>query len=214
MKTFKGRYLTAVLLIAITAVVVHLLQYESQYDYTATVEAIKKIPLKIASWTGHDVPLDERIYKILDTRAIVHRTYRSDNGDDVFLSIVYYADTKVDFHRPEGCLGGSGIEAEKRVKTITIATIGGKQDVDIAEIVTDDNGDKALVYYFYKVGDFTGQNYIKMRMNVARNKLTKGDASGSLIRVSTPINLLNSNDATAILVSFLDEVFPAIAQIL
>ena len=214
MKTFKGRYLAAVLLIAITAVVVHLLQYDSQYDDSAAVEAIKKIPLRIASWTGHDVHLDERIYKILDTRAIVHRTYRSDNGDGVFLSIVYYADAKVDFHGPEGCLGGSGIEAEKRVKTITIATIGGRQNVDIAEIVTDDNGDKALVYYFYKVGDFAGQNYIKMRMNVAKNKLTQGDASGSLIRVSTPINSVNSADAAATLVNFLSEVFPAIDQVL
>ncbi len=113
MKTFKIRYLIAVMLIAITAIVVHLLQYDSQYNNTAAIEAINKIPLRVASWTGHDVHLDNRIYEILDTKAIIHRAYVSDKGDEVFLSIVHYADTKVDFHAPEGCLGGRGIEAEK-----------------------------------------------------------------------------------------------------
>ncbi len=214
MKTFKTRYLVAVLLIAITASVAHLLQYDSQYDNTAAVETINKIPLKIASWTGHDVHLDKRIYEILDTSAIVHRRYLSDKGNTVFLSIVHYADTKVDFHAPEGCLGGRGIEAEKSVKTIYISTMDRKKDVDIAEIVTDDNGAKTLVYYFYKVGNFTGQNYIQMRMNVAVNKLTKGDSRGSLIRISTPIKLQYSIDAQATLLSFLSELFPAIEKIL
>lgn len=213
MITFKARYLTAVLLIAITAFAIHLLQYNSQYNNRNALEAINKIPLRIASWIGQDVHIDNEIYKILDTRAIVHRTYLSDNGDNVFLSIVHYADTKVDFHMPEGCLGGSGIEAIKRVKTITIPTINEKQDVDIAEIITDDNGLKTLVYYFYKVGDFTGQNYIQMRMNVAISKLTKGNSSGSLIRVSTPISLKNLVGAQATLLNFLSDFFPAIKRI-
>ncbi|MBC2714578.1 MAG: EpsI family protein [Desulfobacteraceae bacterium] len=214
MKILKARYLLAVLLIVITAIVVHLLRYDSQYDNTAAIEAIHKIPLRIASWIGRDVHLDKRIYEILDTNAIIHRTYLSDNGDQVFLSIVHYADAKVDFHGPEGCLGGSGIEAEKRVETIVISTMAGKQDIDIAEIITDDNGSKTLVYYFFKVGDFTGQNYIQVRMNVAVNKLTKGDSSCSLIRISTPINFENSVDARATLLSFLSDLFPAIEQIL
>lgn len=214
MKTFKGRYLAAALLIVITTAIVQLLQYDSQYDDTAAVIAINKIPLRIASWTGYDVQLDKKIYEILDTNAIVHRTYLSDDGDAIFLSIVHYADTKVDFHAPEGCLGGSGIKAEKRVKSIVISTAGRKQNIDIAEIVTDDEGAKTLVYYFYKVGDFVGQNYIQMRINVAKNKLTKGDTSGSLIRVSTPINSANSVDAAPTLLRFLKDVYPVMEKVL
>ena len=213
MKTLKIRFLTAVLLITITAIVVHLLQYNSQYDSSAAIEAINNIPLRMASWTGHDVHLEKRIYELLDTQAIVHRIYLSDNGDEVFLSIVHYQDTKVDFHTPEGCLGGSGIEAKKKVRTIAFPTTAGKRAIDIAEIITDSNGSKTLVYYFYKAGDYTGQNYIRMRMNVAINKLIKGNSSGSLIRISTPINLKNSADAQTTLLNFLSDLFPAIKQI-
>lgn len=214
MKTIKTRYLLTVLLIAITTIVVNQLRYDSKYDDTAAVEAINKIPLQIGSWEGHDVRLEKRIYKILDTNAIVHRTYLSKNGAVIFLSIVHYADTKVNFHTPEGCLGGSGIKAGKKVKTISLSTIYGKQNVDIAEIVTDNNGFKTLVYYFYKVGDFTGQNYIQMRMNVAANKLTKGNSSGSLIRISTPIKSEYPADPQTILLNFLSEFFPVIEPII
>ena len=216
MKTLKARYLTAVLLLTITAIVVHLLQYNSQYNNTAALETINKIPLRIGVWTGHDAHLDNRVYEILDTKAIIHRAYLSDNGEEVFLSIVHYQDTKVDFHTPEGCLGGSGIEAKKKVKTIAIPTVTGKRDVDIAEIITNNNNFKALVYYFYKTGNFIGQNYIQMRMNIAINKLFRDDSSGSLIRISTPINLndyAGANDAQTTLLNFLSELFPAIAQI-
>jgi len=214
LKSFKVRYLIAVLLIAAAAVAVHLLQYDSQYDDVAAKSAISGIPLRVASWEGYDVHLDEKVYEILDTRAIIHRAYTSDAGDDVFLSIVYYTDTKVDFHTPEGCLGGNGIAAKKKVRTITISTTAGKRDVDVAEIVTDDNGAQTLVYYFYKVGDFIGQNYIKMRMNVAVNKLTQGDASGSLIRVSTPMNPVTQERSAATLLRFLNEIYPSLEKAL
>jgi len=189
MASLKLRYFIALVLLSITACVVKSLQYDSKQDDVAGLAAIRAIPMQLGKWQGHDVPLAEEVYDILETKAILNRNYVSPEGNHIFLSIVHYSDTKVDFHAPEACLGGRGERTTKIVKKIYLTINGKIFPLTIAEVHAQNFDSQSLSYYFYKAGKFMGQSYIKMRLNIAYNRLTKQNKSGSLIRISMPIQL-------------------------
>jgi EpsI family protein len=202
------RYLIIIAIMLLTSILVHFLSYDTYYEAEAGIRAVKNIPLEFGQWQGKDIPLDERIYEFLETRSIIHRAYRSENGHEVFLSVVYYPETKVDFHAPEGCLAGRGIQISKSAHTINISPNEKKVTISLNRLIRQQNGSDELIYYFYKAGDFFGKNYIKMRLNLALNKFGRKGKNGSLIRVSTPIVSGDNQRASTILVNFIDELYP------
>ena len=92
MANIKVRYLLIIILLALTATIVNALQYDSAQDDTAGLSELQKIPMQIGTWNGQDLPLDESVYEILETRSIIHRLFTTDAGDSVFLSVVHYND--------------------------------------------------------------------------------------------------------------------------
>jgi len=212
MANLKVRYLLVILLLAVTASVVSGLQYTSEVN-DSRIKDLQPIPLQIAElWRGKDFSLEESVYEILETRAIIHRSYTRSNGGSVFLSIVSYSDTKVDFHAPEACLGGVGLKTAKTNKTISFLSGDETITLDVAELVTTKSTDKTLTYYFYKSGSFVGSNYIKMRLNIAANKLFRNNTKGSLIRISTIIKPGSKADEKSLLIGFMQDIFPYLHQ--
>lgn len=209
MENLKFQYLIVIILLTVTAFVVNGLQYGSSRDDESGLADLQAIPMQIGEWwQGKDFPLEEMVYEILETRAIIHRSFTGNNGSNVFLSIVHYSDTKVDFHAPESCIGGRGLKTEKTNKTIAFLSGDKKIILDVAKMVTTRSTGETLTYYFYKSGEFIGSNYIKMRLNIAANKLFKNDARGSLIRISTVMNPGNEAEAESLLISFLQDFYP------
>lgn len=168
------------------AFIIQFIGYDSATNMDQDVETVRKIPLTIGHWQGQDYPLESWVYDILETRAILHRNYTNDEGRSIFLSIVYYAETKVDFHRPEACLGGQGFKTRKSPLTIEVDYLKGKVNLNLNRLIRKDKGNNTLVYYFFKSGDFLGRSYIKLRLNLIFNKFKNANKSGSLIRISTP----------------------------
>lgn len=197
-------------MIILAGICVRSLKYDTFSDSETAVETIKRIPLDIKEWHGEDVVLDEQVYSILETRAIIHRNY-SNNGHNVFLSIVYYPETKVDFHAPEACLGGQGQKTKKQFKKISI-NYNGKIKIGLNELLQTNNDNTTLVYYFYKAGDFVGESYIKLRFSLTLNKFFNNKKSGALIRISTPIVNGNSDAASEEIVRFIEELYPYIIK--
>lgn len=213
MANLKLRYLIIVILLALTTTAVNGLQYESSRDDEAGLTDLQAIPMQIGEWwQGKDFPLDEMVYEILETRAIIHRSFTGENGQNVFLSVVHYSDTKVDFHAPEACIGGRGLKTKKTHKTINLLSGNKQTTLDVAEMVTTRETGKTLTYYFYKSGQFSGSNYIKMRLSIAANKLFRNDARGSLIRISTTITPDNEEEAGTLLLGFLQDFFPYVSR--
>jgi len=213
MTDLRIRYLSVVLLLAITAFVVNGLHYEPSQNDRAGFSDLRAIPMQIGKqWRGEDLPLEEVVYDILETRTIIHRLYSSTERDIVFLSIVHYQDTKMDFHAPESCFGGRGLKTIKKTKAISFLVGDQKVNLNVAEMTTTKESGQVLSYYFYKSGRFTGSNYIKMRFNVAVNKLVRGDARGSLIRIATVLVPGKKAQAEAMLTGFLRNIFPYVQQ--
>jgi len=213
MANLNLRYVLVIFSVLVTGSLVHALQYAPSQDNQAGLQAIQSIPLQIDRWHGYDQPLDEDVYDILETRAILHRSYVAKNGDQVFLSIVHYSDTKVDFHAPEACLGGRGEQTTKSVKNVIIPVNNQDTPLEIAEIVSRNNDRQNLSYYFYQTSGFQGQNYIKMRLKIAMNRLVAHDSSGSLVRLSTDMTG-DGDQAHRLLDAFLTALFPIIEDAL
>jgi EpsI family protein len=208
MANLKLRYLTIVILLVLAGTVVYGLQYDSSYDDRAGLADLQSFPMQVGKWTGRDFSLDEMVYEILETRAILHRSYSADNGDDVFLSVVHYHDTKVDFHAPEACIGCRGNKTGKTTKRIMLTSVNKKKRLEIASMITTRDTGQTLTYYFFKAGPFMGSNYIKMRWNIAVNKLARNDARASLIRISTVLLPGKEVESEKRLKDFLEEFLP------
>lgn len=207
MKKFRNRYLTLVLILSVNSILINFLSFDKNNDAQAGIQAIENIPHNIGKWEGHDFKVEDLIFEILETKSIIHRNYTA-NRSSVFLSLVYYSQTKVDFHSPEGCLAGRGVELSKTVREIYINEGGKNIKLLVNQLVRQNNDSEELIYYFYKAGDFLGPNYIKLRLALVLNKLTAKEKSGSLIRVSTPIESNNIYDAQARLKEFIEALYP------
>ncbi len=211
MANLKLRYLIVVILLIVTTTVVSALQYDSSADDTTGFVDLQKIPMQVGNWNGQDLHLDESVYEILETRAIIHRNYTDNLGHTILLSIVYYHDTKVDFHAPEACLGGRGQRTSKKVKDLELYVNNRKFPLEVAEIIATNDNSYGISYYFYKAGSFLGQNYIQMRLNLAKNSILSGDKSGALIRFSG--NYLNEDEQQEMektMQLLMQEILPAI----
>ena len=208
MENIRTRYVILTCILGLTALLVSFLSYGVYNESEAGMRAINKIPLEFGKWQGRDVLLENQVYEILETKSIIYRTYRSESGKDVFLSIVYYAETKVDLHTPEACLGGKGIFVDKTKKTISLTTHGQLTQLHLNQLVRKQKTHEELIYYFYKAGRFVGENYIKLRFSLAMNRFTNQEKSGALIRVSTPVSAGDVQKSSDILVDFIAELYP------
>jgi EpsI family protein len=213
MEKIKNRYILIILLIAITAILTNLLSYNIFNNKEVGANAIQHIPIDLGKWHGTDLDLQESIYEILETRSIIHRSYKSGERS-VFLSVVYYPETKVDFHAPEGCLAGRGIQIDKSKKIIEISNKNKTIDIGMNQLLRKNDNYNELVYYFYKAGDFMGENYIKLRWSLAVNKFGNNKKSGALIRLTTPINDKGIQESSDVLKEFIEELYPYLIEYL
>ncbi len=210
MTNLKVRYIIVIVLLLLTATVIYGLQYDTFSDENIGLADLQVFPMQVGKWHGQDFPLDELVYEILETRAIIHRSFTDKNGENIFLSVVHYHDTKVDFHAPEACIGGRGLKTQKTDKKIQLSVNNKEIILDVAEMITTRESGQTLTYYFFKAGNFLGSNYIKMRLNLALNKLRKNDSSASLIRISTTILPGQEVKAEARLKDFIAALLPLI----
>ena len=201
------KYIIVLALLAISALIVNYLSYDTFGRQGDGFDAIGQIPHVIGEWRGKDLSLEPSVYELLETKTIIHRQYTL-NGTTLLLSIVYYPQTKVDFHAPESCLGGQGIQTRTSSRTINLSVGGRPVSLDINEIVWGKGSNESLVYYFYKAGSFVGNSYIRLRLALALNKFASTEKSGSLVRVSIPVYFSDYGKAESALRAFLGELYP------
>ena len=204
MQTLKGRFRILLLMLFLTAASANLLQYDVFHETESSLQAISKVPINVGVWRGRDHMLAPWVYDLLETHAIIHRNYSSGERS-VFLSVVYYPDTKVGFHNPEACLGAQGIELLKHRRRLPLVE---KTVVSINELTYQHDNSYELVYYFYKAGSYIGDSYLNLRFHLALNKFRTRPKSGALIRVSTPLQLGSIEEARGTLQHFINALYP------
>lgn len=211
MENIRKRCFILIAIMLLLLLVVAVLEYDIFEKSDYGLETIKKVPYQIRDWHGTDIKLDEDVYKILETKSIIHRNYSSEKSD-VFLSLVYYPETKVDFHAPEACLGGAGERLAKEKKTIVLKINGENRKLHVNQLVRKIGLMEELIFYWYKAGAYMGESYFGLRFHIALNKMANNNKSGALIRVSTKVKGHNYDEASKKLKSFIEGLTPSLLE--
>lgn len=163
---------------------------------------ISDLPKEIAGWTGEDLEITDKEYRILETRNILLRKYTSPDGNQITLFIVYSETNRSVFHPPEVCLMGSGITIEDKTRDMFSHR---SRDIYLNKLFLNKGNSKDVVLYCYKSGDLYTDSYYLQQAAFALSQLFGKHTPGATIRVS--INARDGvEDELAILKTFMTEV--------
>ncbi len=163
-------------------------------------------PLVIGDWTGRDIPMNDYVYKGIETPYLFLRDYSSPRYQNpVNLSIVWFDDTNIAFHAPESCLGGVSNE----VKEEGILSVKLDREYEIRKFITNLGGIDYLVIYFFDVDGFITTSQSDIRMQVLYKRLLFHRASATFVRLMAPVNT-SEQETMKSLLDFLQIIYPVL----
>lgn len=210
MRTLRQRYAVAATTMAVFAPLILYLQYSvpPPADIGAIGEAI---PRHLDKWIadGPDRGGDEEEKKILQTDAILTRTYRCGSLLSCELSIVYAVDNPNAVHPPELCYIGSGwTEAGKDQIAVAVGERAYRLN---RRLFSQSGGVRMWVLYWYKAGPDNFDSYIGFQLAALKARLFRSGCSCSLIQVRAKFDRPDlAEEVLAELRKFAAEVIPAV----
>ena len=206
MQRFRVRYVIVIILLAAAAALVMPLRLQRRG--TRTEVSINNVPLSIDGWQAEDFEVLEETEDILETSAIILRTYHK-GPRKLFFSVVYYRRSRVAMHLPESCSVGQGefIASRKVIRPAGLEPMSAHQIV-----LGRDEGGEVIVYYFETEGLRTA-SYRSLRWNMVLRKLARKTSGAALVRFSTPI-VSTEEEATSLIEEFMREAAPRITEVL
>jgi len=135
------------------------------------------------------------------------RTYISDRGERVMLSIAYGRDQSKDLliHRPEVCYAASGFDIGIMTKTFVDTTIG---RIPVMHLVARQGTRNEPITYWIRVGDSLTRGWVDQKLTAIGYGLTGKVPDGLLFRVSTISN--DAQDSYRIQRAFLAAILKAV----
>ena len=198
--------LSALLLIqaAVTVKVFYLTDHLSTEIYT------HNIPSAMGEWIGMDIPVEDYVIKILETKDILYRKYSHPDHKPVYLSIVFSPDNRKIVHPPEVCYTAGGWEVMKDHSFNTNVL-----DIEyrMKELFIEQGRYQQVVWYFFKSGEKLTDNYYLQQLNVVLAKLFGREGNAALIRFSTDFGPKTSHEqAQKNLSAFLNDSLESIIE--
>jgi len=210
MKEFKNRYFMVVFLLSIAAFSVIMYQHASK-DIFPSVD-LSKIPAQIGTWGSRDIPLEKKIFDILQTPSVLVREYTDSRGKSVFLTIVYYRKNRVEFHSPERCAVSQGSYIDENGIEIIRDDA---RSIIANKFIVKGEGRKEVNLYYFKSGDFITSSYLKLKLHMMRNKLKGLPNSGALVKFSALVGQnINVDETIKVMKDFIKEVTPLLVSYL
>ena len=201
---------SAGLLVCLTAVHLLVLHGQAAASQAPPAVALQEIPAQIVEYqqVGRNKDVSDRAQEVLENSPILIRTYVAPTGRPVSLTIVYAGTTRRSLHFPEVCLVGEGWEVHRQEMAPVGVMFNGKR------LVLGKQEQREAVLYWFKTGDtFTG-NYFLNAFYWARNQVSSGAPTSSMVRVSTPIAADGEAGAFAVLEDFAVKLVPVLRQVL
>ena len=181
MSTLRTRYTVAIVAMAIVAPLALYFQYS--VPPAQSLETLKdKVPAGIGPWSmiGERGPTDEE-RRILETDAILTRTYSRGLALQCDLSITFAKDNRRVAHPPEICYKGSGWSVEEK-KVVDFPVEG--RPFQANKLLLVHGTSRMVVLYWYKAGPEYSASYLRMQWNIIKTFFTRRGSSSALIRVS------------------------------
>lgn len=180
---------TAVALVAVTAVMAIHLSRAVPPTWTGRV-ASGAVPEELTV-DGHllhsyDMELDELTLTILETRDYVYKRYVRAGAPPTDFCMIFSEDNRKGTHPPDLCLEGGGQDIVAR-GDVAIEGVKGAGTIRCRELVVQHGGVRYYHLYTYRFGDRYTPSFWEQQISIFLNSLLNRNASGALIRVSTPI---------------------------
>jgi EpsI family protein len=181
MRTLKQRFIISTVAIAVVAPLALTLFYTA--PESADAEPLKRLlPATLGSWTYlYDrEPTPEEI-RILETKAIITRTYGRGGDRTVDLSVTYAPDNRRVAHPPELCYKGGGWTVEDHA-VLDVPLEDGALAVNRLLLIR--GGHRLVLLYWFKAGPVYTEGYWHMQWLNIWNQLLNRRSSSALLRVS------------------------------
>lgn len=167
---------------------------------------VTDFPKTIGEWTGTDLPVEENVYEILETRNLFIRDYKNTKGSSVYLYIVYSEDNRKVSHPPEVCLLGSGATVVDKSPLQLTGTIKANK------LLVEDANSRSIVAYWFKAGSLNTEQYLKQQLKTVLDRVRGKRTSSALIRLSTDIKNNDQEAALKLIKSFAEQIGPLLTQ--
>ena len=138
-------------------------------------------------WHGYDAELDENTLTVLEWPDYMMRQYVSTDGrrPPVDFCVIFSRDNRKGTHPPDLCLEGGGQDII--YKDDVVARVPGRGDLPCRELVVHSGRSRHYFLYLYKCGDTYTRSFYVQQLVIFFAGVFRRDASGALIRVSTPV---------------------------
>ncbi|MFW6108438.1 MAG: exosortase C-terminal domain/associated protein EpsI [bacterium] len=180
MHTYRRRCGVALVAMAVVAPLVLYFQFDVPAE--ADLDSLQDIPTELGPWHMVDERgPTEKEREILETDAILTRTYSRGQPPQCDLSVVFARDNRRVAHPPEICYKGSGWLVEQRqVETFDVDG----EPFRANRLLLLHGTSRLIVLYWYKAGEVCTDNYLKMQGHIILSHLTRRGSSSALCRVS------------------------------
>lgn len=204
-------YVVLILLLLVSGVVSWRVFFK-EYSQEDTVN-IHHFPREIDTWTSVDLPMPEDVYLILETRNVFTRRYKTSEGKEVFLMLVYSQSNRKVSHPPEICYAGSGVTILSNEPTYMPIDSQGRI-IKVNRLFVEQGGTQQVMYYWFKVGDTYTANYWKQQLLIVWKTLLGQPASSALLRISVTLDSEGPSGAIETLNEFSPLISPFFLQYL
>jgi EpsI family protein len=172
----------------------------------------RAIPLEIGGWRGTDVPVQPRVFEILETEDVLVRRFASPRqAGPVDLYVVHAADSRKVAHPPEICFSGGGFVARER--GVAALDLGGRA-IPAVRMVLDRGPDTLLVYYWYRLDGRDTPSYLDHQLAALLRRVRRERREGSMVRLSTLVRGGNVAAAEARIAAFAREALGPALEVL
>ncbi len=135
---------------------------------------------------GLEMPLEERVLTILETRDYLNRIYDSNSSEWITFCVIFSQDNRKGTHPPDLCLEGSG-QGIVAKGDIVVSNVEGRGSVPCRELIVQLGRERRYFLYTYKCGRRYTSSFWTQQLVIFVNGFLDRNASGALIQTSTPV---------------------------
>jgi EpsI family protein len=179
------RFWTAVLLLASTALLLHM---RPDVDRNPLSSPLSQLPETIAGWTGSDQGIDQETRDVLGAGDFLSRIYTLDSRTaPIGLFIGYFPTQRTGqtIHSPKNCLPGAGWVFESSNYT-DLMDMNDKPH-RVGEYIISNGPEKQFVIYWYQAHGRSVANEYMAKIYMVADAIRLNRTDGALVRVITPI---------------------------
>lgn len=148
----------------------------------AAAAPMTAVPTRIGAWTGRPVPMERKVYEILETDDVALMEYTRGKEPPVWLAQVAGFGNRAAFHPPELCFVGSHFEVLERA-AITVPVRG--RPHRLMRLVVGQGNQHYEAWYWFTANERVTSNYYQQQWWLLLDAIRRRPTAGTLVRIST-----------------------------